>query len=443
MTQPDETLRWTTVEELFDAVFDCRPAASILAAMRPVERERPEVRAFITRWLRLMGLARIAPRHMTPTVAWVLGSMIPHLLPGAWGNIIPPFTVTDRHVAIDEYLQRNPWTTLPAGTTMLEMGCGFPPQTVLDMAGRFPDWQITGADARFEPFVLHDAAGNYACIDSEGGIRYFHPRASNLATFESLYRNPEATFQRFRDLFARLAPRLPVADDGMTVSVEGDGARLTRHPIRALERPALRFVQASIGDRLPRVDVIRIFNVLMYFDSDFRTRTEQWALDTLRPGGLFLCGADFDRSMESRYSVYQRDGERLAAKEFAFSIDNLRPVSVIPWFALHDDERDTSLLARLVGMLRAEEKFAADFDARCDALLAAHRLWIRQDDGSLASPASQRPPTEWIEARLAMTQQLAADGYVEQAVMVLRRAGLTAWKNVVGHVAVDPLTLAS
>jgi len=443
MTPPADTLRWSSIEELFDGIFECRPAPSILEAMRPIERERPDVRAFVTRWLWLMARARIAPRHLTPTVAWVLGSMIPHLLPVAWGNIVPPFTVTDRHVAIDEYLQRNPWTTLSAGTTMLEMGCGFPPQTVLDIAGRFPDWRITGADARFEPFVLHDAAGNYACIDGEGGIRYFHPSASNLATFESLYRDPEATFQRFRDLFARLSPRLPLPDDGVTVSVEYDGARLTRHPIRALERPALQFVQASIGDPMPRVDVTRIFNVLMYFDRDFRTRTERWALETLRPAGLFLCGADFDRSMEARYSVYQREGERLIPREFAFSIDNVRPVSVIPWFTLHDDERETSLLARLVGMLRADEQFGADFDARCDDLLATHRLWMRQDDGSLAPCTNQRPPSEWIAARLAMTQQLAADGYIDRAVTVLQRAGLKAWKNVVGHVAVDPFTLAT
>jgi len=443
MTPPADTLRWTSIEELFDGIFECRPAQSILAAMRPVERERPEVRAFVTRWLRLMARARIPPRHIAPPVAWALGSVIPHLLPGAWGNIVPPFTLRDRHVAIDEYLRRNPWTTLSTGTTMLEMGCGFPPQTVLDIAERFPDWQITGADARFEPFVLHDPQGNYACIDADGRIRYFHPHISNLAMFEALYRNPEGTFQRFRDLFARLAPRLPSPDDGSTVSVEHDGARLTRHPIRALERPALRFVQASIGDPMPRVDVIRIFNVLMYFDGDFRTRTERWALDTLHPAGLFLCGADFDLSMESRYSVYQRNGERLVPREFAFSIDNVRPSSVMPWFSLHDDERDTSLLARLIGILRSDETFQRDFDAECDDLLAAHRLWIRQDDGALALPTSQRPPTEWVEARLAITEQLAADGYIDRAVTLLQRAGVKAWKNVVGHVAVDPMTLAT
>ena len=32
-----------------------------------------------------------------------------------------------------------------------------------------------GADLQFDPYVLHDAEGNYACIDSSGGVRYFHP----------------------------------------------------------------------------------------------------------------------------------------------------------------------------------------------------------------------------------------------------------------------------
>jgi hypothetical protein len=47
------------------------------------------------------ALANIGPEHLSPGLAWSLGSMIPALLPGAWGNIIPPFTLEDRHIAID------------------------------------------------------------------------------------------------------------------------------------------------------------------------------------------------------------------------------------------------------------------------------------------------------------------------------------------------------
>jgi SAM-dependent methyltransferase len=378
MANSAENADWTSIEELFDRTLGSRPSAPHLAIIKKAENERPEVKEFLERALRLMAIANVAPAHITPTLAWILGVIIPGLLPGAWGNIVPPFTYEDRHKQINAYLNANPWGQFPEDTVLLEMGCGFPPQTALDAARDFPHWQIIGADLQFDPYVLYDSDGNYACMDLDGGVRYFHPGSPNRATFASLYDDTAVTFQRFRATFAALREKLPASDDGQCVSVEREGARLVRHPIRSYERKNLKLMQAGLGAETPPADIIRVFNVLFYFDAAFRNHAEQWVLRTLRPGGLFLCGADGTTSFEARYSVYRNENGNLVPKEFAFSLDNVRPPSVIPWFCLHNEEKETFALAELTGVLRSDESFRLDYDSRVDELLAENRLRVRQ-----------------------------------------------------------------
>jgi chemotaxis methyl-accepting protein methylase len=76
--------------------------------------------------------------------------------------------------------------------------------------------------------------------------------------------------------------------------------------------------------------VIQCMNVLMYFDHAFRERTLVWATSLLRPGGLFICGNNWAYSTSSRYTVYQEQDGLLVPREFAFSIDNIRPVAITP-----------------------------------------------------------------------------------------------------------------
>lgn len=434
---------WTTVEQLFDQELHGRPADHILQLIKPVEHERQEVRDFMSRVVHLMAVSHLSPDHLTPSLGWLLGSMMPGLLPGAWGNVIPPFTLEDRHIEIDRYLAANPWVTLPEHTTMIEMGCGFPPQTAVDAARRFPSWRIVGADPRFDPYVLHDTDGNYACMDAEGDVRYFHPANPGLATYMTLYKDRAATFQRFRTLFEQLLPLLPVHDDGTRVEVQQAGARLVRNAIQGFATGNLHFVQAGIGAEMEPVDVIRVFNVLMYFDADFRRDAEWWALNTLKPNGLLLCGGDLAMTTEARYTVYQRVGDALVPREFAFSLDNVRAHGVNTWFCLHNDERETFLTARVVGMLRRDDGFREAFDARLDTLMREQRLWVRRADGALVPAPDQRPASEFLAARMEIAAQLRAEGFHARAVSVLQRAGLRAWENAVGHIAIDPADLSA
>jgi hypothetical protein len=429
---------WTTIEELCDREFGARPSPTNLAALKSLEKERPEVRAFIERAFRLMAMGRFDPSDMSPVMAWAYAIVVPGLLPGAWAGVVPPWTFEDRHIVIDAYLARNPWGEFGPGTVLLEMGCGFPPQTAIDAARRFADWQVIGADIRFDPYVLYDANDLYACLDARGDVRFFHSRAHNLAAFIALYQNTSATFAHFRTLFNQLVGRFESADDGQCATVEHEGASLTRHPMRGYERPNLRLIEAGIGADLGRADIVRCFNVLFYFDGEFRRDAEAWACETLRPGGIFICGGDQSRTLDANYTVYRKEDGRLVPREFAFSLDNIRPLTIQAWYCIHDGDREATMLASLVSVLRSDEDFRTAFDRALDSLLAEKRIFLRDAKGHLVPAPDQQPATDWNPTREAINAELDKRGFVDRAVSVLTAAGYKAWRNPVGHIAIDP-----
>ena len=46
--------------------------------------------------------------------------------------------------------------------------------------------------------------------------------------------------------------------------------------------------------------------------------------------GILIVGANLMSGASCRYVVYERDSQSLEATEFALSLDNLRPISVMP-----------------------------------------------------------------------------------------------------------------
>jgi hypothetical protein len=227
------------------------------------------------------------------------------------------------------------------------------------------------------------------------------------------------------------------------VCCEEGGARLFGNALKLFELPNLKLVQAGIGAGLPAVDVIRCFNVFAYFDGQFRKRAEDWALRTLRPGGLFVCGGDQALSLDTRYSVYRNENGQLVPKEFAFSIDNLQGSSIIPWCASYEDERDLWTLARLLRILRGDNDFTTAYRERSDALSKRERLWVRDAAGCLAPAPDQIPQSQWFRARETIATELEQEEFAVRAAAILRKAGLHAWVNHAGHIAVDPTELWS
>jgi len=429
-TEASERERWNKVEELCDRYLGGRPSEAALQVLRNAEQQRQEVRDFVERAFRLMALSKFDPRDFSPFVARFFTVIAPGILPGAWGGIVPPFTLPGRHRKIDAYLRSNQWANFEPGTVLLDVGCGFPPQTSIEAAEAFPEWRIVGADPTFERYLLYDEDENYACLDRTGRVRYF--QAGRPDQFLRLYSDRDATIQHFSRAFAQLLPSLPT-DDGTLSTAEHGGRRLVRHPLSAYERSNLKFVQGGFGSNgLPEAEIVRSFNVLIYYDADFRRDAEEWVTRVLRPGGLFVCGRDDSESLNAHYSVYRSEDGRLVEKEFAFGIETVRH-SV--WFALHEGERETWRLAELLGILRSDREFLRDYDARLDALLAENKMAVRDENGCLVEPPDPIEAAQALPVYHDIVREIEAE-FADRAVSVLQQAGLHVWRNPVGHIAV-------
>ena len=179
--------------------------------------------------------------------------------------------------------------------------------------------------------------------------------------------------------------------------------RLLRHPLHTYERSNLKFIQGGFGSSdLPEAGVVRSFNVLIYFDADFRRQAEAWVAQVLRPGGLFVCGRDDGASLNAHYSVYRNEGGRLVEKEFAFGVETVRHCT---WFTLHDGERETWRLAELLGILRSDRTFLRDYDVRLDSLLAENKIAVRDANGYLTEPPDPIDPARHVPAYETMRER--------------------------------------
>ncbi|MGH3943181.1 MAG: hypothetical protein ACRDTG_32070 [Pseudonocardiaceae bacterium] len=414
------------------AYFDNALSAGAVAALAGLVTAEPDAQALADRAFRLMRMARFEPADLSLLAAWALGFSVPRTVPSAWRGAVPPVTLAGRHRKLDDYIAGNPWHQPKAGPVLVDLGCGFPPFTTVDSAARLPDWQVIGVDPSFGRYLLYDQSGEYACIDDHGHVRYYR-----TGTVDP---EPAVTRARFRTLLHRLLPLLPVEDRGELAEVERDGSRLVRNPLRGYEAPNVSFRHGEIGSFGVEggVDVIRCMNVFMYFDRSFRERALEWATGLLRPGGLVLCGSNWARSTSSRYTVYQEHLGILRPREFAFSIENVRPLDVPPWYALHDDEMENLCNAAAVAVVRADQRFRRRFDDRLDALLAQRNFCRRDQDGYLGGPEGDMSVDELAEHADELATQLERAGLVDEAVGVLRHAGYDAWRNVAGHVAMQP-----
>ena len=74
----------------------------------------------------------------------------------------------------------------------------------------------------------------------------------------------------------------------------------------------------------------------------------------------------------------------------------------------------------VVEVVRADSQFREAFDRRLDALLAQQELFCRNADGYLVSVDPARSSTENDERRSKVLEQLEREGFVEQAVEVLK-----------------------
>ncbi|HEX5071037.1 MAG TPA: hypothetical protein VFV78_12550 [Vicinamibacterales bacterium] len=410
------------LEQLNAEFFNGALAPLVLERLRALPVERADARGFVERAFRLMHQAGLPATDVSPFQGDLLGSLIARLLPGTWGGRIPPITVAGRHRKFDMLVAR----VCGEHGRMLDIACGFPPFTSVDSANDLPGWDILGVDRALPEFLLEDGLDNYASFNADGEVQYFQPTTPTKENWGALLGDYDGNQRRLEALFRHL-------HSGGTAP---PGASLVRHPIAQYERDNLHFVRADL-DALstPPATVIRCFNMLMYFDAGFRARALPLFADLLQDGGLLLYGVDWAYSIECRYVTMRKRDGRLAAGEFAFSLDNLTPVGIVPWYTLQPDEPEALRLASLSRVLRDDAAFIREYTECADAMRHEYGICERQPDGYFADVSLELPPAElWLRMSEFSTRLDAALG--PRAVAVLTAAGHSTRINEVGHVAV-------
>jgi hypothetical protein len=113
----------------------------------------------------------------------------------------------------------------------------------------------------------------------------------------------------------------------------------------------------------------------------------------LEDGGLFLTGMNWSRSRNARFAVYQAEGGHLVPREFAINVENIRPIEIISWFALHDDDFETRAMAELIGKIREDSRFTRDYDQALDDVLDEIGYGGHNQEGYLGALAEGADPS--------------------------------------------------
>jgi hypothetical protein len=429
------------LQKINKTYFNNELSADVLELLAPIEHERPEVHQWLERMSSYMQQQCIGARDFSEGTAWLIATFVPKLLPGAWNGAVPPITLKGRHARVDHYLASNPWNKLESGGKFLDLGCGFPPETTIDSAATFSDIQVVGADPSFGRYLIKDADNNYAGFNADRELLYFQPESFSIDRWEAMFADPDATRLRYLGYLEQARPELPGDPDSYQKWQQGDIV-VEQNPIIKFETDNLKFVQQGIGSGFSdNFDAIRCFNVLIYFNREFREQALRWAPTQLKEEGIFIAGVNWAHSRAARHSVYQCQDGQMAHREFAISIDNLRPLEIVPWFTLHDDDYDTLAMVELVRVLRSDQDFIRPFDQRMDQLLGEHDFCARKDNGYLGGLSKNAGPEAMDSIPNLVNTGLQQDGFVEVAVDVLNNNGFEAWVNCAGHIAINPAAL--
>jgi hypothetical protein len=406
--------------------------------MRPLDDASEEGKQWMRRAFRAMEAAGFRTKDFSGYLASVLVS-VPAMLPRAWDGSPPPITNSGRHTQIDEYIADNPWRAASAGSVFLDVGCGFPPRTTLDTGRRFPEFRVIGMDPAFGRYLVYDTIGDYAAFGHDGGLRFCWLAGVTPTRIAALLGNLPATRTRFRSLLDRLISQLP-SGDSPAEAIATDGCRIVRDPLALYSLPNTRFIEAGIGlSDPPRADVVRIMNMLQYFDRPFKHGARRWVGAALRPGGLFLHGVNHPLGRADRYFLWRREENQLTPREYAISAGEMRSLVTTSWYTTYEDDEEMRQQTSLLAALWSDTIFRAEFDTALDAILANLDFAARRPDGFLGGLRPGVTPEETIEALTEIEARLDAGGWITRAAHVItRNTGKRAWRNSVGHLAVDP-----
>ncbi len=430
----------TMEKKSFDALVEECLGAGLqqqLAGIINLSNLPDDTQKFIHRQLTLMKQAGYLISDFNLVLIGWLAFTIPNMLPSAWGGRIPPITIPGRHKKFDEYVAGMDWMPEKEKPVLIDIGCGFPPVTTAETARKFPDCQIIGVDRSFADYVLYNKDKQYACFDQNGVFQYF--QSSPGATAHNFYADPEETKKKFKQLFLDLLPLLENSKYPDSKGVASDGNRLIYNHIHDFEEDNLRFIKSDILNlKIPPAKVCRIMNMLIYFKPDIRKQMLNQAAALLDDEGIIISGTN-GFGAQSRYSIYKKECDNgLSLSQFAFSLDNLGHLAVMPWFTIHENDPEAMLLARCCGAIRSDKSFLPEFSNRLDELVHHHGVCQRKPDGYLHFPEEMMPMDKALKKGAMIWHAMQMEGFADSAVDALGRAGFDAWKNRVGDIAIRP-----
>lgn len=416
------------VKELNNQFFNGELSTQFQDKLQQLPIDRPDVFAFVQKMFALMNKSGMPAKDLSLLHADIMGTLLARILPGAWEGRVPPITVHGRHSVIDQYIKKNHWNS-SEGKSLLDIGCGFPPVTTIESANFLSDWKVTGADPSLPAYLIYDEEENYATLDENKSTVYFQPAIPSIENWNKLLNNSSATKKRFENLLEELLNH--PNNEGFP--------RLEIHPIKKYETEKLSFIKGGIGQiDIETKDVIRCFNVLYYFDNNFLENALKWFAENTNEGGIVLIGGDWAASTECYYNIYKKNDIQLINKEFAFSLDCICPLSIVTWYAVHDDDRQKAELVKYISIIRKDKYFMDEFYTFHDAQRLKYKICPRDKEGyyGVIDP-SIKPQELWALGSKLLTE-LNDAGFNQKAADVLRNAGFRTRVNEVGHIAVEP-----
>ncbi len=417
--------------------FDGLLSAMQRSHLARLDTENQEAVDFAENVFARMKRINISAKDSHELIFWEIATIIPKILPGTWRGVVPPITFQDRHVLVEEFMKINHYHPVVAGSQILDMGCGFPPFTAIDLSLKFPEASITASDPSFGKYTVTDSHGNYAVIMQDGSIKYLQPSTNSSSSWNDIFDDLPATIKRFTEMFQSLAKQLPEQESPDNYEeYTANGNTIVRNPLRKYASHNLGFVQKAIGDDSfpPDYDIIRCMNVLLYFDPVFRANTLDWAARHLREGGLFICGLNWAQSVNCRLSIYQKENGEMKLREFCFSIENLRPMEIVSYFSFRNDDFDQENLLTYSALIRKDDGLMKSFNDGMDELLKLYGLGMRDVNGYLVF-AIPLQMTEF-QINLQKTGRELSNKYAPAVVEILKQHGREAWVNEIGFISI-------
>lgn len=430
----------TFIESMNEKYFEGDLSPTQIKFLGELDINNKEAVDFVEKAFARVSRMNVSAKDCAAFIIWEMASIWPKILPGAWAGIVPPITFPNRHVLLEDYMKKNQWCPLKEGNHVLDMGCGFPPLTAIDLAKRFPKVSVIGADRSFGKYTVTDAYGNYACFKGDGSLEYLQPAAGKVDQWARIFENIGAARREFAEKYLALKAKLPVKENESSFEeFEDNGWTIVRNPLRKYVSNNLSFVQTSIGDDLPykNLDMIRCMNVLIYFNPPFRKRTLDWACGQLKEGGIFFCGLNWSESISCRFSVYRKEKGVMQLKESSFSTENIRPIESVSYYAFRDDDFDFDQMIRHVLLIRADMNFMDEFNICFDEILQENKVCSRNEMGYLEFMDVSLPPQQFL-ANMRNSCSLISQQFAEKAAKVLRGLGKKAWVNEIGFVSIAP-----